>query len=892
MKVSIKTYNPPKLPQRFLRWYCKPELLEDIEGDIHEDFNKRYIRSGARSARLYYILDVIRFFRPFTIRNFMKTQIINPMFKINTRIAFRNLAKNKLYSFINITGLAIGIAACLIIAHYVIFQLSFDRFHENAESVYRVNTTTYQNEEYVGTGIYCGHALAPALKRDVPEISKYSRVHPEYGGAIMNRVIDGEDSEPFREQNIIYVEPAFLEMFTIDFLQGDPATALDDVNSLLISESMAKKYFGDEANNALGQFIKASGSWGNGTLEVTGIFKDYPANSHLDFDFLKPISKVVEQNNYAEEGTNWGWTNFFMYAQLGENVSQDIAGEKIADLMHTYTPEDLESTSQRVVLTLQPITDIHLKSDVDDGDGEIADTKSINSVYFMILIAGFILIIAWINFINLSTAKATERGLEVGIKKAIGAHRSQLISQFLTESFWINFIAISLALGFTYLLLPILGNTIGEPLNLQLGHPVVLGGIVGLVFIGPLLAGVYPAFVLSSFKTVSALKGNQSIKMKYQFSIRKGLVVFQFVISTLLIAGTFTVSKQIDFMRNGDTGFNRSEVLVIKGPSIGVTRAKFDVFKNSMLSFPGVENMGTSRSVPGAGYNFATSGRNALAEKSTEQRIEVTWVDPDFIHTYDLELIAGRDFSDAIEDGPNGALVSAFSVEAFNLGTPEEAIGKRILISEDTVFVRGVIEDHNWQSLHRAYMPSALLHIPATVRYMSIRINPQNAQSVIQEAEKQFMDVFPGNPLEYYFMDDFFNRQYEDDQQFGKIFNAFAGFAIFAACLGLFGLASYSVVQKAKEIGIRKVLGASSSHITMLFSKRYMILVVVANLIAIPLSYFAMKQWLSDYAFSIPITIDLFILPILLLAIIATVTIMMQTVRASMANPVKNLRAE
>lgn len=891
MKKGKIQHTPPKIPQRFLQWYCKPDLLEDIEGDIEEDFNKRHISVGARSARLYYTLDVIKFFQPFAVRKLLHTQINNSMFKINTKIAFRNLVKNKLYSFINISGLAIGIAACLVIAHYVSFQLSFDDYHADGDRVFRVTTTTYQNEEYAGTGIYCGYALAPALHRDIPEIEKYSRVHPEYNGAVMNRVVDSLDAQAFYEEDILYVEPAFLDMFSIQMVQGDHS-ALDDLNSILLSESMAKKYFGDEASNVIGQTIRASGGWGGGLLNVTGVFKDIPANSHLRFDFLKPLDKLLEENQYTREGSDWGWTNFFMYTQLKENTTESQAEEKIADLMHQYTPEDLEAASMQQVLGLQPITDIHLRSSVDDGDGEFGQSKNVNSIYFMIIIAAFILIIAWINFINLSTAKATERGMEVGVKKAMGALRPQLIVQFLTESFWINLFAIVLAIGLSYLFLPVLGQTLGEPMQLDLGNPVILVGLAVLIVIGPLLAGIYPAFVLSSFKTVNAVKGTDSVKMKHQFSLRKVLVVFQFVISTLLIAGTFVVSKQLNFMRNGDTGLNMSEVLIIKGPSVGVTTAKFEAFKNGMTSLAQVQSLGTSRSIPGAGYNFATLARNAQAEKSTEQRIDVTWIDKGFMETYDMELVAGRDFSDITEGEPESALISEISVKAYNLGSVEEAIGSKIIISEDTVIVRGVIRDHNWQSLHKAYAPSAFLYIPGTVRYFSLRIDPQNSQSVIQEAEKQFMSAFPGNPLDFFFLDDFFNKQYEEDQQFGQIFNAFAGLTIFAACMGLFGLASYSVIQKAKEIGIRKVLGASSSHITMIFSKRYMTLILIANVIAVPLAYFAIKEWLQDFAFSIQITPELFILPIVLLVVIAGLTISFQTIRASRSNPVDNLRNE
>lgn len=892
MNQTIKDHKAPRIPQRFLRWYCKSELLEDIEGDIHEDFNKRFTRSGKRNAYFYYGLDVIRFFRPFVIKRLFKTQKHNTMFKINTRIAFRNLAKHKLYSFINITGLAIGIAACLIIAHYVIFQLSFDSFHEKSDRVFRVNTTNYQNGEYVDKGLYCTFALGPALAKDVPEIDNYARVHPYYNGAVINRVVDSLNTTPFHEEDVLLVDPSFLELFSFDLVEGNLANALSDPNSILLTESMVTKYFGEVESSVVGETMKVTGGWAEGNFKVTGVLKDIPPNSHLQFDFLLPLQKALEGDQYQRDGSDWGWSNFIMYAQIIPQSTQTAVQEKIADLMHTYTPEALEASSSKAVLSLQSIMDIHLRSTIDDGDGEFSESTSANSVYFLILIAAFILIIAWINFINLSTAKATERGMEIGIKKAMGAHRRQLITQFLTESFWINILSVSLALGLTYTLLPLMGNAIGQNLQVTPGHPAILGILISLVVVGPLLAGVYPAFVLSSFKTVNALKGNGQLSSKNPLTLRKTLVVFQFVISTLLIAGTFVVSEQLDYMQNRDTGLDMDKILVIKGPSIGVSLKNFELFKNNISQLAVIEKFSSSRSVPGAGYSMGTDTHRVGDGQSQNQRIDATWVDANFTDTYGMELLAGRDFTDAVREADNGVLISEVCLKAFNLGTPEEALSERLAFGGDSVVIRGVVKDHNWQSMHKTYTPSAFLYTYATPQYFSLRINTQNYQEVITAVEKEFSSLFPGNPLDYYFLDDFFNRQYKQDQQFGAVFKAFAAFAIFAACLGLFGLASYTVIQRAKEIGIRKVLGASSAQITIVFSKSYMLLILLANVVAIPIAYFGMKSWLQNYAFSVPITAQLFVIPVLLLAVIAALTISFQTIRAAMANPIKNLRSE
>ena len=890
MNQQIREHRPPRLPQRFLRWYCKPDLLEDIEGDIHEDYNKRYTRSGKHKARLYYWLDVIRFFRPFAIRNIFKAQIHNNMFKFNTLIAFRNLSKNKLYSFINIAGLAIGIAACLIIAHYVIFQMGYDRFHENADRIYRVHVSTVQNGEDWGASAFTGFALAPALEKDIPEFDAVIRAHPYYGGGVVSKVVDSVNTGSFREESMLFADPDILKMLSFDFVQGDGATALDDPSAIIITESTKTKYFGNSNELVLGEILNVNGGWARGDMKVTGVIKDLPANSHFKFDFLMPMATVLEDEQYQSEDADWGWTNFYTYAMLNPQNTEPQVEEKIADLMHKYQGETLETDGLKQTIGLQQLPEIHLRSEVESDD--MTTPGDIKSVYFMIIIAAFILVIAWINFINLSTAKASERGLEVGIKKAIGAQRNQLMGQFLTESFWVNFIAIGLAILITFISMPYLNVIIGEQLEVNLLHPVILASLIGLTLIGPMLAGLYPAVVMSSFKTVTALKGKFISKNSHAFNLRRGLVVFQFIISTLLIVGTFTVSRQLTFMQNEDTGMSLSQILAVKGPEVNVSRAGFEAFKNNMSQYASVEAFSSSRSVPGAGYNWGTEARKSGTQSSSNGRINVTWIDENFLDAFDMELISGRNFEFSQENIQHGLIVNEACLDAFGLGTAEQALNEKMIISSDTVFIRGVVKDHHWNSLHSDYSPAVFMYRWASVDYFSLKVNPQNIEATIDEVESQFNEAFPGNPVEYYFLNEFFNRQYKADLAFANLFKAFALFAILAACMGLFGLASYSVVQKAKEIGVRRVLGASSGQITYLFSRRYLILMLIANVIAIPIAYWGINDWLNDFAFSISITPELFLLPVIILLGIAAITVSFQTLRASRLNPVKNLRSE
>ena len=886
----VKDHRPPRLPQRFLRWYCKPGLLEDIEGDIEEDFNKRYTRSGKQTAQFYYWLDVLRFFRPFAIKRLFKIQI-NNMFKLNTIIAFRNLAKHKLYSFINISGLGIGIAACLVIAHYVIFQLGYDRFHENADRIYRVHTSTVQGDKDWGASAFSGFALAPSLARDIPEFEAVIRAHPYYGGAVVSRVIDSVNTGAFREQSMLFADPDVLKVLSFEFVQGDPIKALDDPNSIVITEGMKAKYFGNDNELVLGELLNINGGWARGDLKITGVIKAFPKNSHFKFDFLMPLDKVLMDEQYQSEDANWGWSNFYTYALLNPETEEEAVESKIAGLMHKYQGESLESDGFDQTLSLQQLPDIHLNSETGRAD-DMSEIGDLSSVYFMIVIALFILIIAWINFINLATAKASERGMEIGIKKAMGARKGQLMSQFLTESFWVNLMAILLAVVITYASMPYLSEAIGVNLEVNLLHPVILSALIGLALAGPLLAGLYPAVVMSSFRTVTALKGKNVSRNKYALNLRRSLVVFQFVISTLLIAGTFTVSRQLKFMQHGDKGLNLSQILTVKGPEVNVSRAGFEAFKNSMSQFAPVEAFSSSRSVPGAGYNWNTEARKSGQLTSEGSQISVTWVDENFLEAFGMELVSGRNFEFTQERIEHGLIINEACLDHFGLGTAEDALNEKIILSGDTIWIRGVVKNHHWNSLHSDFSPATFKYRWASIEYFSMKVNPQNIEPTIKEVEKQFAEAFPGNPVEYYFLDDFFNRQYQADLAFANLFKAFSLFAILAACMGLFGLASYSVVQKAKEIGIRRVLGASGMEITVLFSKRYLFLTLIANLIAIPIAYFGIQDWLSDFAFSIDITPELFIIPMVILLAIATLTVSLQTLRASLANPVKNLRSE
>lgn len=880
--------KPPRFAQRFLRWYCKPKLLEYLEGDIEEDFIKTFQKSGARSARIKYTLDVLRFFRPFAIRKFSKTLNSNNMFKINSRIAFRNLAKNKLYSFINIAGLSVGIAAFLIIIQYITFQFSFDKYHKNADIVYRLQNAYFQDGEPDGISHLTTIGMSNALKSDIPEIEKISLFHPYYGGAVVSQRGTIGEERIMKEENIYFVEPPFLGMLDYHFLEGDNS-ALDEPNNILITKSTRDKYFGTNQETVLGKTLELAGSWASGTFIVSGVIEDVPDNSHFDFDFLVPISKVLEKPQYHSEEAVWGWSNFVLYAQISPNTTEQAAEAKMAGIMKKHIPTEF-AEGEDAVTSLINIQDIHLKT--ESSGPSYARTADLQSVYFMTIIASFVLVIAWINFINLSTAKSSERRPEVGIKKAMGATRKQLVLQFLVEAFWINTIAIVLGVGLTYIFQSYLKSQIQLDLTLDFSNTYIIISMLGLFFLGPVLSGFYPAILMSATQAIKALKGEKLVSSSSRFDLRKILVVFQFVISALLIAGTFAVSRQLNFMLKNREGINLEQILVFSGPEVNPTIDGFNSFRNQVNSIAGVSQFSSSRSIPGAEHNFYTQTRraDALAEERTS--IGITWVDSAFVKMFDIQMVSGRDFSESKPNQPNGIIINESSIDAFGLGSAENALNEKLIFGDDSLFIRGVMKNHHWSSLKQNYEPEAFLFRPVSTEYFSMKVTPQRASEIIEGVEQAYQSSFPGNPIDYFFLDNFFNKQYASDLAFLSMFEIFAVFVIFTSCLGLFGLASYTVAQKSKEIGIRKVLGASGRSITLLFSKSYFLLILIANLIAVPIAYFGIKDWLTNFAFGIPINLGLFIIPLIILMAIAGLTISIQTLKAARLNPAKNLRNE
>ena len=812
------------------------------------------------------------------------------MFKNYFTLAIRNLLKRKLYSFINIFGLAIGVAVCLIILKYVDFELSYDSFNKNAAQIFRTTITSYQKGEFRGRSVLSGYAQGPSLLSDIPEIKSFVRTHPMYGGAVIsyNRP-DGEPSTFHEDNNIQFVDSTFLDVFTHQSIQGDLSTALDNPTSVVLTKKMAEKYFGKD-EDPIGKVLQASGGWSDGDYEVTAVIQDVAQNSHFQFDFLFPIHNLLKNNQYKQDN-GWGWYNFITYVQLHPHTDVNKVEEKMPAFIDKYLGEDLAKSNSKNVLTFQPILDIHLQPGLEY---DSSSTVNVNTIYFFIIISVFILAIAWVNYINLSTARAMERAREVGIKKAVGAHKGQLISQFIFESLLVNFLGILIAVLIAIALLPLLGQIVNKDFSFDFTDPRFWIMLSGLFVFGSLVSGAYPAFVLSSFNATEVLKG-KSEKITGGFSLRKVLVVFQFASSLILIAGTFAIYRQIMFMQDKDKGLTMEQMLIVNGPSVldqKTAKERLITLKNRLKETPGVINVATSGAIPGGGYNWGTGMRKDGTQSEESKTGSVVWIDPDFIETYGFTILAGRAFNPSITSDMKAVLVNEAALTAFGLGSPENALKERIILGGDTTDILGVLKNYHWNSLKTEHTPFLFKADTISRRSYSLHLSSSNMNQTIKEVEAKYKEAFPGNPFDYYFLDDFFNNQYKDEKQFASIFSLFAILAIAIACLGLFGLASFTTTQKLKEIGIRKVLGASVKSIMTLLSWQFLKLILIASCVAMPLTWYAIDKWLGNFAFRIGLQWDLFIVPVVILVMLALCTVSLQIFRGANTNPAKILRTE
>ena len=819
------------------------------------------------------------------------------MFKSYLKTTLRSLWKHKTFSAINIAGLSIGMAACLLILQYVNFELSYDQFNKNVGDLYRVYNDRYQNGKLIQHGTITYSAIGKAMQNDYPEVTDHARVEP-FGDQIITC-----DNKKFGDQPVIAVDNSFLSMFSYHLIAGDEKTALKEPYTAILTQTAAKRYFGVKGNNpasVLGETIVM----GNDPLpyKVTGICKDVPENSHLQFDLLcSYVSMLAGKYPFREADYNFQQSDFWHYIRLKPGTDYKALEAKLPAFSDKYFQGNKVSGSVEKFY-LQPLAKAHLYSDFEY---EIGKTGSATVVWGLLIIALFIIVIAWVNYINLSTARSAERAKEVGVRKVIGAAKSQLVRQFLTESLLINIMALIMAIALMLAFQPLFNSLVGHKLSFtyllqkSLGGYSVTVGLGTLMLAGIFISGFYPAFVLSSFRPIQVLKGKFSTSKKGVI-LRKGLVVGQFAITIALIIGSFVVYRQIRFMNRQELGMNIDRILVVKPPVLTNFDSTFITRENSFMQqlkqIPGVQGAATSWSPVGGETGRQFNIRRADQDASIHYTMRQNGISYGFLDVYKIKLLAGRDYTYTDFNPDFGKLhniiVNESATKLLGFSSPQESIGKTIMRGDKKWEIVGVINNYHQKSLRYPIEPTLLLPAYGTNASFSIKVNTSDLPFTIAAIKKTYDDLLPGNFFDYYFLDAKYNEQYANDQLFGKAFSIFAGFAIFIACLGLLGLSLFATAQRTKEIGVRKVLGASIGSIVFLLSGDFIKLVTMAFILASPLAYFVMHLWLRDFAYRINIEWWVFAVAGLLAVAIALVTIGYQAIRAAAANPVKSLRSE
>jgi len=790
------------------------------------------------------------------------------------KIALRVFARQKLFSFINITGLAIGLASFLLISLYVNHELSYDQFFTNAHRIYRVAATLHL-ESGPSIRALTSPPMAGIIHEDFPEVEKVVRISRSF------RPLSFQE-KTFFDTKLYVADSTFFDLFDFSFAAGNKANALSQPNSIVLTAQAAKKYFGNE--NPLGKQMALSDTI---TLMVTGILNESSDHSHLDFDCLYSRTTIVKP--FQEPKDNWFNNAYYTYVLLKPSTSYRDLEAKFPQMLDKHMGADRKK-SIWYEFFLQPITDIHLRSSLK---GEMEANSSMNVIYVFGSIALFILLIASINFMNLSTAKAAKRANEVGIRKTAGALRSQLVSQFLAESLLLSLVSSVLALVIAQLALPSFNTLLNTNLSLNLVQsPEIILGFAMFTLIVGLLAGLYPAFFLSKFRPIQVLKG-KAVSGRQGLFLRQGLVVVQFSISIILIAGTFIIQDQIHFMRTQDLGFNKDQLVVVSIRGSEGTN-HYEIIKQRLLQNSNVLAVSASAEPLGRGQSVVATVPEGW-DKNQITSVTTIMADHDFINTHQIKLIAGRNFyPNSPSDRDHAFIVNEAAVKMFGWKDNASAVGKKLnwgLGKEGNVI--GVVSDFHYFSLHKQVDPLIIHNDPESYSYLTVRVKPDQGsdwQRSLAMLGSEWKSLGMKGEFDYFFLDDDFAKQYQADQQLKNFISYFSVLAIFVGCLGLYGLAAYSTEQRAKEIGIRRVLGASVSGLVALMSKDFLKLVLIANLVAWPFAWYILSQWLSNFAFHIEISVAVFFLSGFIALLVAWFTVGFESTKAALSNPVESLR--
>ena len=795
--------------------------------------------------------------------------------------AFRNLLKNKIFSIINIVGLAIGIAACLLISVYVNYELSYDKDVKGIDNLYRV---LYERVSETGEQVQFASAsptVGPAITEKFPEIELFARAYRTEGVLSINDI-------SFREEKMFWAEPNFLDLFSYEIIYKSADTLLSQPNTMVISDKIAEKYFG--AKNPIGETLQLDG---NQPFKITGIFKSKPDNMHFDADILLSYINWERQLGPSAQTYGWVYSGFYTYVHLKEGTNLNEINTKIEEFINEELHDFMEATKLKIAYKLQAVEDIHLTSHYMH---ELKSNGNKNSIVFLYIISWFIILIAWINFVNLLTISSIKRSSEISLRKVLGGTKTQLIKQFLLESVLINSIALLIAFVIIEGVFPLFSNLTAIPLKYVVWNKIWFWQNVIIIFlVGTLLAGSYPVWGILSKRIVTSLRSGFT-GSKRAIILRKALVVFQFTMALILISGTISVYEQLQYLRSKESGINKSNILIVKTPRIGEQDILHQrrSFKEELAKFPNIKHVSFSSVIPGMHNMFNRGGIIRVNDDpTTGKNYRITEVDHNFANVYSNVFIAGRNFTDNYRTEASSVIVNLEASKLLGFASPEEAIGEKILIRGLENIIIGVIENFHQESPRLEFEPQIFRIAQRFDGYFSFKLENmtklQETQKTIKTLYKEF---FPGNPFDYFYLEDYYKNQYKTEERFGELFGVFSILALFITSLGILSLSAFSAAQRKKEIGIRKVLGANINQILILLSKSYISLLIISFIIAIPVTYYALNQWLNNFANKMNLNIWIFIIPIILVSAFSLLTVIYQSAKTAKDNPANSLRYE
>jgi putative ABC transport system permease protein len=864
---------------RLLEWCCPPSLYESIEGDLLEQFEEDKKQLGEKKAKTQLAFNVIKFLRPgILLRNQFK--LYNPMMLASDYLKFtwRSLGRHKVFSFINITGLTIGMALCLMITNYVLFEKSYDQFYPRHKDIVRVTYSRFFEGEFQYSKAQVFPAVAEVAKNAIPEVEEVVRIFPvtTHVEAVFE-VTEQNQLRRFTESDLYAVDSSFFKVFPLQFIEGDPNTALTGKNKIVLSAAVAEKYFGKES--ALNKVIKWDGM---GDWQITGVFKDLPENSHMKLGVLTSWMEVYEP------GHDWNWDGFYTYLLLQPDADISKLTEQIQRIADSKMKGDSNPNQIASEFDLQPIGGIHLHSHLV---GEMRMNGNAVTVNALQIVAILIVSLALMNYLNLSLTRAFKRGKEVGVRKVIGSTRSQLVQLFIMESSLFNFISFFLAIGISLLGASAFNSLVERPVDMIIWRQSILtyGLIVVILLVSSFLSGFYPALILASFNPVAALKGGH--RSPYGRSFRRLLIIAQFFITITLVTGTILIYKQTMFMQQQDLGFSLSQKLIIKSQALAGSEMdsafvnRIALFKMKIKEDKDVLSATITSTIPGRENEWL--GRITKPDKDELISSVRMRVDIDFLDTYGLRLVAGKNFSD--EQQSQQIIINESTAKTLGYENNNQALGKKLMRDHEIV---GVVNDFHEQSMRHPIVPSLYSQGQGYMKYITVNVSSENIFGTVTNMKKYWLDVFPDRSFEYFFLDEYFNRQYQQEKQLGKVFGYFSGIGIFIACLGLLGFAYFMSHQRLKEIGIRKALGATAASLIQLLSSELTWLLLLGGTIAIPFSYYFSMEWLSTYRVRIETGWELFVLPIIFVGMVAFASVFFILVKAIQTNPIDILKNE